>query len=258
VIPELEAVLEAAKSQEERGMLEASRVLAHRVLASPQVTEFDKYWRRAAEQINAVNRKLMNSTAPVSEKKGYRVVRGDSLQRIASRFHTTVGSMLRINPDLRRDDGRDPIIRPSQTILYISGKWSIKVSKQHYLLILYFNDQLYRVYTVGIGKDNRTPVGNFLITSTLAEPAWTPPGKNIPYGDPENVLGTRWLKLTPDAGTDPTLEGYGIHGTWEPESVGSGCSAGCVRMRNEEVEELFDYIPVPGASTPPVKVIIQE
>ena len=109
-----------------------------------------------------------------------------------------------------------------------------------------------------IGKENRTPAGNFLITEKLVDPAWTPPGKYIPSGDPENVLGTRWLKLTPTNGTDPSLEGYGIHGTTEPETVGTSCSAGCVRLRNEDVEELYDFIPAPGGSTPPVRVLIEE
>lgn len=258
VDPRLEKLLEMSDKQFQVGRLEAARFLAQKVLKDSTVREFSHYWRKAAERINAVNAKVMNSTAPITEKKGYRVVSGDSLARVARRHHTNVGALLRINENLRRDDGRDPIIRPTQTILYISGKWSIRVSKQHFLLILYFNDELYRIYTVGIGRDNRTPAGEFLITSTLSEPAWTPPGKNIPFGDPENVLGTRWLKLTPTDGTDPTLEGYGIHGTWQPDSVGTSCSAGCVRMRNTEVEELFDFIPVPGDRTPPVRVSIQE
>ena len=36
---------------------------------------------------------------------------------------------------------------------------------------------------------------------------------------------------------------YGIHGTWEPEGVGERVSQGCVRMRNEDVEVLYDLLP---------------
>ena len=50
------------------------------------------------------------------------------------------------------------------------------------------------------------------------------------------VLGTRWM------GFDIT--GYGIHGTTEPDKIGQQVTAGCVRMRNEEVEELYTLIPV--------------
>ena len=253
--PEVEKMLESAREQLNRGMLEAARQIARNVLRMPEVVEFDKTWRRAAEIIDAADKRLMNSTAPTSEKKKYVVVKNDNLTFIARRNFTSIGALKRINENLRHNT----VIRPSQTIMFISGKWSIRVSKQHFLLMLYLNDELYRIYTVGIGRDNRTPAGTFLITGLTEEPAWyRNDGQVIPYGDAENLLGTRWMKLTPTEGTDPTLEGYGIHGTWEPDSCGTSCSAGCVRMRNEEVEELFDFIPPPGDRTPPVRVVIEE
>ncbi len=257
-VPGVEERLAAARRQLDMGMLEAARKLARQVIKMEGVKEFDPLWRRAVEILDDADKRLMNSSAPAQEKGFYRVVRGDSLARIASRYYTSVGALIRCNESLHREDGRDPVIRPSQTLSYIQGTWSIRVSKQHFLLLLYLDGELYRVWTVGIGKENRTPSGRFLITDKLTDPAWTPPGRFIAAGDPENVLGTRWLKLTPTEGTDPSLEGYGIHGTTEPETVGTSCSAGCIRMRNEEVEELFDFIPMPGGSTPPVRVSIEE
>ncbi|MBA3579003.1 MAG: L,D-transpeptidase [Gemmatimonadaceae bacterium] len=51
----------------------------------------------------------------------------------------------------------------------------------------------------------------------------------------EGVLGTRRLTLG---------DGYGIHGTNKPETVGQAVSHGCVRMRNEDIERLFEMVPV--------------
>jgi lipoprotein-anchoring transpeptidase ErfK/SrfK len=256
--PDVEERLVSARAQLDRGMLEAARALARQVMKRSDVVEFDPVWREAVSIVDDADRRLMNSSAPAREKSFYRVVRGDSLARIASRYYTSVGALIRCNESLHREDGRDPVIRPTQTLTYIRGTWSIRVSKQHFLLMLYLDGEIYRVWTVGIGRENRTPAGSFLITGKLTDPAWTPPGRNIPPGDPENVLGTRWLKLTPVDGTDPSLEGYGIHGTTEPDTVGTSCSAGCIRMRNEEVEELYDFIPMPGGTTPPVRVSIEE
>jgi len=253
----VEERLAMAQKQLDQGMLEMARELARKVLESPEAVEFGPTWEAAVHIIDDADKRLMNSSAPASEKRGHRVSKGENLERIARRYYTNQLALKRINENLRRDGG-DPIIRPSQTIMYITGTWSIRVSKQHFKLLLYLDGKLYRCWTIGIGRDNRTPAGTFLITDAIAKPAWTPPGKSIPYGDPENVLGTRWLKLTPTEGTDPTLEGYGIHGTWEPETVGTSCSAGCVRMRNDDVEELFDFIPPPGGSAPPVRVVIEE
>ena len=60
-----------------------------------------------------------------------------------------------------------------------------------------------------------------------------------PYGVNQRrykgVLGTRRLELG---------DGYGIHGTNAPESIGRSVSHGCVRMRNEDIERLYDMVPV--------------
>ena len=58
----------------------------------------------------------------------------------------------------------------------------------------------------------------------------------MPPESPENVLGTRWM------GFD--IPGYGIHGTVEPKAIGQQVTAGCVRMLNEQVEELYSILPV--------------
>lgn len=51
----------------------------------------------------------------------------------------------------------------------------------------------------------------------------------------QGVLGTRRLNLG---------DGYGIHGTNEPSSIGRSVSHGCVRLRNEDIEKLYDMVPV--------------
>jgi hypothetical protein len=60
-----------------------------------------------------------------------------------------------------------------------------------------------------------------------------------PYGTTQRrykgVLGTRRLYLG---------DGYGIHGTDHPESIGHAASHGCVRLRNEDIEKLYDMVPV--------------
>ena len=55
----------------------------------------------------------------------------------------------------------------------------------------------------------------------------------IEGGHPTNPLGTHWIDLG---------DSYGIHGTIEPNSIGKAESAGCVRMRNEEVVEVYNFL----------------
>jgi lipoprotein-anchoring transpeptidase ErfK/SrfK len=70
---------------------------------------------------------------------------------------------------------------------------------------------------------------------------------HVPPSDHKNnPLGTRWIPIE-GAGKD-----YGIHGTWEPDSIGKESSKGCIRMRNEDVQWLFDLI-VAGESKITIK-----
>ena len=85
--------------------------------------------------------------------------------------------------------------------------------------------------------NNSTPVGVFKVTDKLVNPTWYKAGAVVPSGSPQNELGSRWLGIS--------AKGYGIHGTIAPEKLGQQITAGCVRMKNEEVEELYSLVP-PG------------
>jgi len=234
--------IKGAKEQLANDSPLAARTLARKVLASEGVRQFSDLWFEAAEVASQANTELFNSDAPAPEKVRYEVQTGDNLVNIAKAHSTTVQALQRGNSRLGPDSAK---IFPGMILHIYRGTWRIAISKERFVLLLYDGDLLFKLYHVGIGRQDRTPVGTFKIINKLAEPAWTPPGKVIPYGDPENVLGTRWLGLQATGDTDPTLKGYGIHGTWRPESIGKAESEGCVRLRNDDVDELFDVVP-PG------------
>ena len=249
---EFAQLMAQAEAQFKNGTLVAARELVYRALAQQGVVEYSKPWFRAAELLNKVNGTLMNTAAPAPEKKRYVIKHGDSLSRIARTQKTTVQALQRIN-ELSKTSA---VIHPGNSLYYIEGLWSIKVSKSQYTLSLYLNEKLYRVYKVGVGRQDRTPVGVFEILNKSREPSWAPPGREpLPYGHPDNIIGTRWMGLKPIEGTDPYIRGYGIHGTVDPDSVGTPSSAGCVRLRNEQVEELFDFIPEPTSEKTRVVIV---
>ena len=66
-------------------------------------------------------------------------------------------------------------------------------------------------------------------------PTYSHDGKVVRPG-PGNPVGTRWMSLG--------YKGYGIHGTNHPESIGHAASHGCIRLRNHDVEELFQLVHV--------------
>ncbi|KMK76665.1 L,D-transpeptidase [Alkalihalobacillus pseudalcaliphilus] len=86
---------------------------------------------------------------------------------------------------------------------------------------------------------NATPLGEFTIVVKAENPYYRK--LDIEGGSPNNPLGTRWIGF--DAkGTDGRI--YGIHGTNHPEKIGQYVTAGCVRLPNEEIEALFEEIPI--------------
>lgn len=90
------------------------------------------------------------------------------------------------------------------------------------------------VYDVAVGKPSTpSPVGTFTIVNRVAHPTYYRPGVVIPAGD-RNPLGTRWMGLSE--------KGYGIHGTDQPGSIGYAKSHGCIRLRNADVERLYERL----------------
>lgn len=176
---------------------------------------------------------------PAPGKVEYVIAPGDSLSSIASRFVCPVAFIMKANgiADASR-------IRPGNRLVFPDHpKFEVKVSKEANTLLLTLDGKFYKRYTVGTGRDSRTPIGTFRIKDRIEHPEWwSENGKTIPYGDPENILGTHWLALEA-TGETPRVSGYGIHGTWDESSLGKQSSAGCVRMRNQDVEELYTLLP---------------
>ena len=159
----------------------------------------------------------------------YTVKPGDSLYVLARKNKTTAEFIKKIN-DLKSDN-----IYPKMKLKIHTAPFSILVDKSKNTLVLYSNNLPVKKYSVATGKNNCTPVGEFKIKDKLVNPTWFKTGAILPPGSPENALGTRWMGFDKPA--------YGIHGTIQPKSIGTQASEGCIRMLNEDVEELYSIVP---------------
>lgn len=123
-----------------------------------------------------------------------------------------------------------------------SNGYCIIINKDTRILTVYYNKAIHKKYPIAAGRDpSFTPEGKFTLATKLVDPAWCNPktGNIIPGGIPENPLGRRWLGLSLKGGSV-----YGIHGNNNPWSIGTNASLGCIRMINNDVVELYDYIPI--------------
>ncbi|MCO5130702.1 MAG: L,D-transpeptidase [Xanthobacteraceae bacterium] len=100
-------------------------------------------------------------------------------------------------------------------------------------------------YGIGVGRPGFTWSGVKTITAKKEWPSWTPPAEmlkrrpDLPRfmeGGPENPLGARAMYLGSSL--------YRIHGSNEPWTIGTNVSSGCIRMRNEDVIDLYGRVNV--------------
>ena len=126
---------------------------------------------------------------------------------------------------------------------------TIVIDTPNRLLYLVMEGGKARRYGVGVGKPGFEWAGTHSITRKTEWPTWTPPkemitreaakGHYLPAfmeGGPENPMGARAMYL------GSTL--YRIHGTNQPWTIGSNNSSGCIRMRNEDVTDLYERVNV--------------
>ena len=101
-------------------------------------------------------------------------------------------------------------------------------------------------YPVAVGKAGKQWHGTVQVDGKYVNPAWAPPREvkraepwlpaYIPGGAPNNPMGHRALTLSGGQ--------YAIHGTNRPWTVGTAASFGCIRMREADIEDLFERVSV--------------
>jgi L,D-transpeptidase ErfK/SrfK len=151
------------------------------------------------------------------------VKRGDTLYQISLDYRISLARLYAANPGVNYQQlyvGQKiqiPGLPDPNTIPY-----SIQISIGKKRLSLYRNGRLEKIYPIAVGKMlTATPTGDFVIVNRQMNP-----------GGPFGVL---WLSLS--------KQGYGIHGTNDPSSIGKAVSAGCVRMHNRDVLQLAERVP---------------
>ena len=212
--------------KQDRKLVEAKELYKQIMSDYPDFEDIEK----AEKDLEEINMEIILSNTPAPSAVIHEVQPGDTLGELAKKYGTTV-ELIKLSNHLKSD-----VIRVNQRLRMWTGKFDIYVDKSQNILILKSDGEIVKVYHVSTGTENSTPVGTFKVTTKLEDPVWFNRGVVVPPESPENVLGTRWL------GFD--IPGYGIHGTIEPDTIGQQVTAGCVRMRNNEVEELYSIIPL--------------
>ena len=151
-------------------------------------------------------------------------------------YQAEQGQPKELPANFRRQEVFYPTTEPAGTIVIDTPNT--------YLYLVLGHDKAIR-YGIGVGREGFTWAGHEKITRKAEWPDWNPPTEMIerqPYlprfmaGGPSNPLGARAMYL---GGTV-----YRIHGTNQPSTIGSFVSSGCIRLVNEDVEDLYSRVKV--------------
>ena len=121
-------------------------------------------------------------------------------------------------------------------------KW-ILIDTKKFELHFHQDDWPIRTWPIGIGKeDTPTPTGNYRVYEMCENPQKLYHDQGIPV----ELYGTRSIDLSVQAFDFERWcwRCYSIHGTNDESKIGQRCSAGCIRMRNEDIEQLYELVKV--------------
>jgi lipoprotein-anchoring transpeptidase ErfK/SrfK len=164
---------------------------------------------------------------------------------LAQRFDMSIGDQPGFVPNAA--DEQLPPQYQRQVVLYRSNEppgTIIVHTAQRFLYVVQPNGRALR-YAIGVGREGFQWQGLLHITRKQEWPDWTPPPEMIerqPYlprfmaGGPGNPMGARALYLGATV--------YRIHGTNQPQTIGSAVSSGCFRLVNPDIIDLYERIPV--------------
>ncbi len=260
---ELAAVQALAERAIAEKRLVDARTQLNKILVDPRVSDRDREGIR--KWMTDVNKELVFSANaypgdPLTQ--AYTVEKGDTIIKISRKLNTVTESGF-----IQRVNNVSPsALKVGQTLKVVKGPFHAVVSKSAFRMDIYAGPGVppnavgssglgagaepgwtyIRSFPVGLGDKGITPVGTFAVKdgSKLIDPPWTNPhtGEHFAAKDPKNPIGLRWIGLVGIDEKTKTAQGYGIHATIQPESIGKEMSMGCVRMNEADVEIVYELL----------------
>jgi L,D-transpeptidase ErfK/SrfK len=217
----------------------------------------------ALGQLSAAELELFADSDVVGKSQIILAEYEDTFIKLARQYNLGYEELVQANPSVDPwlpGEGTE-IVLPTHFVLPKVPRQGIVINLPELRLYYYPDGDSGRVIThpISIGRmEWGTPLGRSEIVSKTLNPTWYPPEsirqehaadnrplpKVVPPG-PDNPLGKHALRLS--------LPGYLIHGTNKPSGLGMRVTHGCIRMFPEDIEALFENVPV-GT---PVRIVNQ-
>ncbi len=177
----------------------------------------------------------------------YKVNPGDMLSTIGKKHNVPYEALMQINNMTKPE-----ALQAGMAIKVINGPFHARVYRSTFTMDLYLQNTYIKSFLVGLGKAGmETPIGRWRAKEggKLIQPIWTDPvsGKTYHPEDPDYPLGSRWIGLEGLEGAAVGKMGFAIHGTKNPEQIGTPGSQGCIRLHNGDAIQVYNLM-MPGQS----------
>jgi len=223
------------------GIIEARESLNQtlRMPMSPKQREYVK------AQLSELSNRWLFSRTPLPNDplcESYRVRPGDIFEVIGKQHKVPHEILMDIN---RIADPRS--LQAGRVIKVVNGPFHAKVYRSTFKMDVYLQNTYVCSFSVGLGMpDTETPTGLWRLRpgGKAYATSWRDPdtGRLYQPEDPDYPLGSRWMALDGLSGDAKGREGFGIHGTKEPDQIGAAGSRGCIRMYNGEAIKVYNML----------------
>jgi len=172
----------------------------------------------------------------------YQVGKGEILGIISKRYKVPHEILMQVN-----NITNPRSLKAGQNIKVINGPFSAKVYRSTFTMDIYLQNTFVRSFIVGLGLPGQeTPTGLWRVAANgkLEQPPWYDEVENRTYypEDPDYPLGSRWIGLEGLEGEAEDREGFAIHGTKEPQQLGTQGSRGCIRLENGNAVLVYNLL----------------
>ena len=177
----------------------------------------------------------------------YQIGKGEILAAIGDKNKVPYKILMQVN---NISDPRS--IQAGQAIKLIKGPFHVKVYRSTFTMDVYLQTTYVRSFVVGLGLPGQeTPTGLWRVKpgGKLEKPIWTNPldGRTYFPEDADYPLGSRWIGLEGLQGGAKDKTGFAIHGTKDPQQLGTQGSQGCIRLENGNAILVYNML-FPGES----------
>jgi lipoprotein-anchoring transpeptidase ErfK/SrfK len=216
-----EGLLTAKERQSEGEILEAHALLS------------ELYWKHAEHRELLMDSLQQTSSAiflTADEQFGepHFVEYGETLESIGREYEVPWQYLARLN------EVTPEKLQAGQQLKVVRGPFGAVVDLSRFTLTVHAHGWYVRHYSIGIGRDEKTPTGKFEVQEKLENPVWyDPDGGVVEADDPQNPLGEYWLGLG---------NHIGIHGTIDPASIGAAASRGCIHLGDTDIREVYELL----------------